>query len=76
MSDNPRLWKNGYTKNELWLYERFVSVINIPFVSRSCTHVFRFKYVLEGIFHILLIVEQNMKRQKQTYTHLFTHTHI
>lgn len=24
--------------------------------------------------HILLVIEQNMKRQRQTYTHSFTHT--
>lgn len=51
-SEIMRKWRPGdcYTKNELWLYERFFNVINIPFVSRSCTQVFRFKYVLEGIF--------------------------
>lgn len=27
-------------------------------------------------FHILLIIEQNMKIQRQTYTHSFTHTLI
>lgn len=54
-----RKWRLGdcYIKNEFWFYERFVSVINILFVSRLCIYVFCFKYVLEGIFYILLIVE-------------------